>query len=1296
MAQEKRGVSFQNIDRRMVVAILVIAAVVLFISGSSARAQSGVGSIQGTVKDSTGAVIPQASIKVVNAATGVRITTKTNGVGFYDVPGLFTGKYTVTVTAPEMKSYITSIQLLVAQAATINPILIPGKVTERIVVNANQVQLLNVRNGTITNTLENQRINQLPMNGRDIVSLVGATTPGLEDGGQKMNGQAVEAMGYVVDGVSTANNNFGGQESQLNTSTNAQVIDPDSVQEVQVLANGADARYETPATAILTTKSGTNKFHGTFFETARNNAIGIAKSRQDPPNFSAPHLVRNEFGASLGGPIVLPHYNGRDKSFFFFAYERYSLATDTAILSSVPTDAMRNGDFSGLVNAAGILQVQYDPATTGPNAHCPVPNSTTTVNNPYCRTPFPNNQIPQSEMSPLQKVYNELVPEPTNTKNPLVESNLTSLNPSYTVQPQYTFRLDHTFNERNRAYLRFTNNWANINSSGGPRNRAVQDGNLNIPVGAAFGYMNLPTTTFLAALGYTHIFSPTFSSQTVLSQQWLRDAQEPGIAPNVDYESMLGLPNNFGEVGFPSITGMTKALGTSQTNTARASQTNLGFNEDLTKIWGRHQIAFGVRYGHNQNGNWPNFTADVDNFGSFGTALYSPSSGKNYTAYPQTGHADGSFFLGEAGGYTVNLEPPHVHYHLNEFDAYAQDEYHVDTDLSLQYGLRYEAHPAIAIGDGLSNTFDLKNDAMVLASPPAQLIAKGYTTQAIITNEELIGVKFETPEEAGVPPGSLMKNYYFNFYPRLGVAWQPFGDRVGTVVRGSYGRYSYPTSLEDYVNRPEVNDPLSVTYAHSYSAANQSIDGLPNELLRYNDPVEFGVAGKNSADVVDSSSTTAILPGVSLFSVDPNWRPAVVTEANFTIGQRLPDRSVVRASYVWTHADNLDVEQHYNAPLSNYQYEMAYGVVPPTGGAAVIGTSLQDTYAATAKGPYDKTTWGNSTYHMRAGWSNYNALQINYQRLFHRGYAYQASFVWAKAMRMGGNAPDVLSNISPYADYPGANGILGKMTSPYGQVGPKGMPPAPPEGTPIWANYHALDDYELYQVDPDQPTMHVKFNGIVDLPVGRGKWVLGHAGRLLNELVGGYQLASIGNIYRTPVSANLGDWGPVHPLKIYKHSKPITDCRSGVCEKAYLWYNGYLPPTVTTYCEKDCVDGVPTNYEPDETPIDNTPGTEYYGQDEVAVTLSNGKTVDLAYDGGPEGSNYLNKAMVPSPVHWTVDASLFKVFPIKRDLSLRINVDAFNVFNVQGDTNPGTDGVVQRLSSFNTPRQIQLTARLTF
>jgi hypothetical protein len=260
--------------------LAIIAALGITMSCSIALAQSGAGSIQGTVTDATGAVIPGASVNVVQQSTNATFNTKSNGVGFYQVPSLFTGTYVVTISAPGMKTYKTSVELLVAQAAVINPALTAGSVTQQVEVAANAVQLTTTDNGTIASTLENDRINQLPMNGRTVVALVGMATPGLEAGlgsapGSRANGLLPEALEYVADGVTLSNRQFGGEYQ-----TQAQLPDPDSVQEVRVETTNTSAQYTTPGTTIITTKAGTNSLHGALFETARNNAVGIARARQ--------------------------------------------------------------------------------------------------------------------------------------------------------------------------------------------------------------------------------------------------------------------------------------------------------------------------------------------------------------------------------------------------------------------------------------------------------------------------------------------------------------------------------------------------------------------------------------------------------------------------------------------------------------------------------------------------------------------------------------------------------------------------------------------------------------------------------------------------------------------------------------------------------------------------------------------------------------------------------------------------------------------------------------------------------
>lgn len=270
--------------------ILVLATTLGIVYAACAIAQSGAGSIQGTVSDSTGAVIPGAVIQITNIETGVLSTTKSSHVGFYQVPDLFTGSYSVSVTAPTMKTYKARVDLLVAQTAVINPVMTPGEVSQQVVVTGNTVQLADHDNGTISSTLEDDRINQLPENGRNLANLVNMTTPGIELNGERVNGLMYEAMEYLADGVTTSSMHYGSITIAAGNTAGEMVYlqDPDSVQEVQMNSVTANAQYASPATAVITTKSGTNKLHGDLFETALNNALGVAKGRGNPANYTAP------------------------------------------------------------------------------------------------------------------------------------------------------------------------------------------------------------------------------------------------------------------------------------------------------------------------------------------------------------------------------------------------------------------------------------------------------------------------------------------------------------------------------------------------------------------------------------------------------------------------------------------------------------------------------------------------------------------------------------------------------------------------------------------------------------------------------------------------------------------------------------------------------------------------------------------------------------------------------------------------------------------------------------------------
>lgn len=1275
-------------------AVLLLGIVLL---PSSMLAQSGAGSIQGTVTDSTGAVIAGASIHVVNPATSIGADARSNEVGFYQVPGLFAGSYVITITSPRMKTYKTSLQLLVAQNAIINAAMTAGDVTQEVEVSAAMVQLTSNDNGTITSTIENARINELPMNGRSLLTLAGATTPGLEANGQRANGLMYEAMEYVQDGAPLTDRNFGGAR---NTGT-AQLPDPDAVQEVRLETTNTSAQFAAPGTAIITTKSGTNQLHGSAFETARNNAIGIGRDRSNGSSYSAPHLVRNEFGASAGGPIILPHvYHGKDKSFWFFAYERYSLAQTIFQNNTVPMSEWKSGNFTSLANSSGAIKL-YDPSTTD-------------ANNNYARTQFAYggvaNMIDPARMAPASKILYAISPTPTTDENPLITTNYVAKNPTYTVIPAVTFRLDHSFNETNKAYLRYTDSLQ--------KNQALRNQPWSVPATVAAtttadingsstsvampdkaeGYQLQPQAVFSGSLGYTHIFSPSFFSETVLSQEWGNLNVLGGGSPNKNYESMLGLPNNFGETGFPYI-GASSVGSTSTSSIAmvydgtmwnyQEAQIITNLDENLTLTRGKHQMQFGGRYRHERIGYEPDRSSDVISFSSLTTGLYDTTSGANYTAVNKTGDGNGDFYLGSASSYYIKLNAPYIHFHDMEYDAYFQDNYHPTRNVTLNLGLRWEAHPATWVKDNLLTSFDMKNNAVIMQKPLSWYVAKGYTTQAIATNMTNLGVNFETPAAAGYPD-SLLRNYNLNFAPRIGIAYQPFNGKYGTVIRGAYGRYLYAVPVRNTIKNTVQNVPYQGSYNHDYTDAAQSSDSKLNYLIRTSDPV---VMGKNSANVIDSTSTSSILPGINFWGLSPAQAPDFVTQVNFTIEQPLKGNSALRVSWLFTHASNLDHAYYFNYHPSTYVWEMQTGTAVPTG--TTIGSS---TYATTGTGPYDKTKWGGSSlWDAKDGWSNYNGLQINYQRLYHHGYAYQIGYTWSKTFRVGGNWTRD-SQVYPTQDYQGTDGALGTMStvSGSGTVTAPTLPPGRPSGLASYANFHNLARYEDYMVETGLPFHHIVFNGLVDIPVGRGKKFLGNAPKWLDEIVGGFQLASNGSIVTQAFMPSSSNWGATNPIKTYKHNAPITDCTSGVCRRKYLWFNGYMAPGLINASSKGYYN-LPSDYAAYQSPIVTDTSSSYYNTNNVYVTLANGTKGVVAYSPGPTGANVYSHKVINGPINWTDDMSIFKVFKVTDSKTLRVNVDAFNAFNVQGYVNPDTTtGIESVQSSYWSPRQIQITARFTF
>src|SRR6185295_15658198 len=399
--------------------------------------------------------------------------------------------------------------------------------------------------------------------------------------------------------------------------------------------------------------------------------------------------------------------------------------------------------------------------------------------------------------------------------------------------------------------------------------------------------------------------------------------------------------------------------------------------------------------------------------------------------------------------------------------------------LTLNLGLRWEAHNAPRAANDYMVAFDIKNAALALPRPLDYYVSNGLTTNALLTNLTTLGVKFETLQQGGLPSRGIAGSNA-NFLPRVGFAYSPSFGRGGTVLRGGYGVYIYPVPVRNSIRYLTASYPFTAAYSQSYTSAAQAPDGLPNLLLR--SPLTV-VTGINSANVVNTETTTALLPGIGPGTVaSADYPPAKVREANFTIEQPLKDGSVFRASYVFTHGENLDQNFQINDAPSAYVWQAKTGTTPPTG-----------TFANVATRPYDNKTWGGITQSTKYGFSNDSALQVIFQRPYRRGFGYGAFYVYSRAFRVGGNT--FRDNLL----YPAelfAPGVI-----------PKGMD----VGTRLKPS-REFNRWQNYRADTAIPMHRVAFNGLVDVPFGKGRRFMKSSNRLLDAVIGGYQLAFVGTV----------------------------------------------------------------------------------------------------------------------------------------------------------------------------------------
>jgi hypothetical protein len=730
---------------------LAVLLAVIFISPARVSGQAtAFGEINGTVTDPSGAVVTKAHVTATNIGTSEEFESDSKSAGQYRIFNLLPAQYTLTIAAPGFKTLdLGPFKLDVGAAVTQNASLSVGAVSETVSVAA-QGELLEATTVGISTVVEQQVVNDLPLNGRNYTSLI-ALTPGAN--GTRINGQFSDTNRYVLDG---ANN------TSILSASSAYVPNLDLIQEFSIDSHSvkADEGGFLGATVSAATKSGTNRLSGDAWDFNRNNEFSARNPISNPPGVAFPPYHQNQFGAVVGGPVDIPKlYNGHDKTFFFFGYQGLRLNQKSFTYTRVPTSNELQGIFTNsLFFIASPNQVHlYDPATT-------------TSGTPPTRTPFANDVIPSSRIDPLVVSYLQyILPTPnfTPTAN-FPTSNRLDLFLSQTVTNDYSIRIDHRISTHNNLWGRYSQVTSSVTSQ---PTATIQQVNL--------------TPRKDLTIDWVHIFTPRIFVESNFAYQSF-----PSIINNVFpggiTQSLTGMGFNaaqlaaYGPADFAGTGTNTPGLyGHYETDTASP----FSLNESLSWNVGRHNfktgVAFSKKYFQNVSvGHHYTFSSVVTEDPN----LTDPGAGN-------TGQGLASALLGLPS--SVSLYQGNYTEQFWNWSIYAEDEWKARPNLTIDAGLRYDTYPTPNFTNGIINDWDANNGIWYIGGgslPPACSVTPvapcipGAGTLASLTNGNMIQV---------APQAGIIHAIHDNIGPRVGVAWN---FRRNSVFRAGYGIYFDPES----------------------------------------------------------------------------------------------------------------------------------------------------------------------------------------------------------------------------------------------------------------------------------------------------------------------------------------------------------------------------------------------------------------------------------------------------------------------------------------------------------------------
>ncbi|MBI3681747.1 MAG: TonB-dependent receptor [Acidobacteria bacterium] len=1175
-------------------------------------AQTGTGVVRGTVLDATRSTVPNAKVTLTNQSTNIGRTTQTSAVGIYYFGAVLPGPYSLAVESAGFKKWSGTLVLEAGQTAAIEPVLEVGSLEATIEV-TEATPIITTESSEVADVKDALRIRQLPLNGRSVATLFNLT-PGVEGGGvPRVNGLKVGSAELLLDGISLVDRFGGGLRAGVSPGL-------DTIQEFRIETAGSSAQYSRPATVTLVTKGGTNSVHATAFETLRNNGGGLrARARQDGNTPAL--LIRNEFGASAGGPVHLGKwYDGRNKSFWFVAYEALKQREKTFYSDVVPTPQMWQGDFTGVIDANNRRTTIYDPLTTGANG---------------TRTPFTGNIVPRARIAPIFAVMEAVTHLPTSGANPYQAENLREFYPQKTNDNTITVRGDHLFSDNDSISGRFTRSHRDFNQNGGrfggPR--------LGVPDG--YGSSRIDARLYNAYVRHTHLFTPNMFTETQLAVN--RAPKSSGtLADFTDWPAKLGFPNPFGARGWPSI--CTDTFCWDADNRKDEMLTGHVLENNTTWIRGKHSIKFGgkVRLEYNNIRELQQSQGSHDFAGDW-TAQYNPSDDE---AVSFTGDGLAAMALGLPTYLSNQYNRGYFYFQQKEFGLYFQDTWKVSSRLTLDLGLRWDKWTAYQEKYNRLVNVDLRNFAgkfEVITPKNVRMEDLPGVPPAVLASWAKRGLTWKTAQSAGLPD-SLIAGDNNNFGPRIGAAFK-LNDK--TVLRASYGEYFWTMPLSQILQASRSNPPLNLRFENPIS----SKDGTDTFAVRTAPRPEFfvGRATVDTQGIINLPSSARGMVPLDAFG----WKDAHARSWHFTIEREVMRNTALRLSYIGDHAGNLEQKFAVNPREAEYNYVARTGQNPP--GSRDLMRQNKD--------------WAFSNATNRTGFSNTHSLQAEVERRYSNGLAFQWFYVFTRSL---------------------TTTDAGGFTSGGGSINSTNGVSEVPENIQLLGAGNSSYDQRLrlgYQNSTEVPPQRVRFNAIYDLPFGKGKRFGSGASGALNHLIGGWQIATIGD-WRG------GLWGGVSSAR-YLFGDPTlsADQRLDLTfagRPQRLWFRGDFNPTLASNVDQQALQRLVPLNQGDR--VLRQLGSAFNNR--LPQTLANGT---LRQTPITDTVNWNARAFYLGPGAWNTDVSVYKNFQVAEAFRVRFSADFFNAFNHPNDGNPNATTGLQDLSTQpNAPRIIQFSLRLEF